>query len=57
MQTAREKEARKSEPTWRDQEVLEESKKTFGVYVWPDKGFDLPSLGFLIRFANLLCIK
>jgi hypothetical protein len=34
------------------EEVLEEFKKTFGVYVRPERGFDFPSLGFLIQYAN-----
>jgi hypothetical protein len=57
MQTEWEEETRKPETTWRDQEVLEESKKTFGVYVQLKIGFNFPSLDFLIQFSNQLCIK
>jgi hypothetical protein len=37
---------RKPKPTWRDQEVLKEYKKTFGVYGRPETRFSFPSLGF-----------
>jgi hypothetical protein len=47
-----EEKTRKLEPTRRDQEVLEESKKTTGVYVRIETGFHFPSFGFFIRFTN-----
>jgi hypothetical protein len=52
MQTALEEEPRKLELTWRYQEVLENPKKMFRVYVHPTIRFNFPSLGFLMRFAN-----
>jgi hypothetical protein len=48
---------KKPEPTWRNQEIHKESKKTFGVHVRLEIGFNFPSFSFLMWFSNRLCIK
>jgi hypothetical protein len=50
-------ERRKPELTWRNQEIHEESKKTFGVHVRQEIGFNFPSFSLLMWFSNRLCIE